>query len=628
MLFSEALTPFTVKGNETVRGAFSGVELHTGKSTALQLPAPGVNHLFSHDHTVRLGVIGGGRSLVWALHSAIGFGDHECVRTALLQGADPNEAIVGGLTPLHKAAYRGQLEACQYLVERNANVVKGDSQGRTPLHVAATQGQTGVVQLLLRQKAQVDAEDLEGQTVIRACIATLYDKKVDITKIALCLEHLVRHLDDEIHRKQRLLATTEKPSNALPNEEEAPRAFFSQDNQPVDDNEKRVSSLLAMKAAAAPQPLSPKLLQSVRSGDRGGADCVEDGDAVFSSRRFIKLRTGVLKQSTEMHALHEAPQEQAYSRALQINPWDRPTLQPIHIGGPDVGPIGSARTMSSVLQSAIGTRDLALVRRALTAGVCASDGDCGGLAPLHKAAFHGDLELCKLLLDHGACPTTLDGEGQSALHMASLAVQPGVVKVLLQRKACVSMPNSEGAAPLQALVAKLHSKEGICTPDGKVFDRKRLALVLETLARAQQNEYHRVTMALHVHENDAEKERASQEELLGKPKAELNLPAPKVEAPPPVAAPEETTKSESLRDPAKKEQEKQSPDKSASETLRPATMAVPPPASAESPVPDFENMDVVSLCTYCEDKNILIPDDCNTKRKLAIFVKESVRTQQ
>jgi ankyrin repeat protein len=522
-------------------------------------------------------------------------------------------------------------------VERHADVAKPDTNGRTALHVAGTQGQAGVVQLLLRNKARVDAEDLEGQSVIRACIATLYDKKVDIAKAALCLEHLVRHLDDEIHRKQRRLATIEKPANALADEEEVPRPFFSQDTHQVDEKQERKTLLQAMLKATEPRPAGqPSSMQAAaEEPDDVGDDC----EAIFSSRRSIKLRNDIVKQATEMHHPHEAPVGQAYSRALQINRWDRPTLQPIHSGVPDIGPIGEARTLHSVLHSAIGARDLQLVRQALTTGASARDGDCGGLAPLHKAAFHGDLELCKLLLDHAACPSTFDGEGQSALHMAALAIQPGVVKVLLQRKACVSMPNGEGATSLQALVAKLHSKEGI-SPENEGVDPKKLALVLETLARAQQKEYQRVTHALDVHETNMKKERAAQEERLRNQRADMIKPVPKdpppqVTSAPPLqtAAPEQTAKQEPPPQPVpEKAQEppKDVPHGPAFTALERKVTEVPPPppAPAESPEPDFANMDVVSLCTYCEEHNIQIPDDCNTKRKLAIFVQESVRSRK
>jgi ankyrin repeat protein len=64
-------------------------------------------------------------------------------------------------SPLMLAAIKGQLELCQLLISRDADVNK---PGWTPLHYAASGGSAAVVQLLLAHYAYVDAESPNGST--------------------------------------------------------------------------------------------------------------------------------------------------------------------------------------------------------------------------------------------------------------------------------------------------------------------------------------------------------------------------------------------------------------------------------------------------------------------------------
>jgi len=58
-------------------------------------------------------------------------------------------------SPLMLAALAGEVELCQLLIERNADVNK---TGWTPLHYAATSGHMDVMRLLLDHHAYIDAE--------------------------------------------------------------------------------------------------------------------------------------------------------------------------------------------------------------------------------------------------------------------------------------------------------------------------------------------------------------------------------------------------------------------------------------------------------------------------------------
>ena len=72
-----------------------------------------------------------------------------------------------GSTPLHWAAWRGQVEAARLLLEAEAEVNAQNQNthwGTTPLHAAAHGNQAGVARLLLAHGADIRAKNLNKRT--------------------------------------------------------------------------------------------------------------------------------------------------------------------------------------------------------------------------------------------------------------------------------------------------------------------------------------------------------------------------------------------------------------------------------------------------------------------------------
>ncbi len=72
-----------------------------------------------------------------------------------------------GSTPLHWAAWRGQVEVARLLLEAGADVNARNQNthwGTTPLHAAAHGNQAAVVQLLLANGADIRAKNLNQRT--------------------------------------------------------------------------------------------------------------------------------------------------------------------------------------------------------------------------------------------------------------------------------------------------------------------------------------------------------------------------------------------------------------------------------------------------------------------------------
>ena len=79
-------------------------------------------------------------------------------------GADPDSANCDGFTPLHEAAWSGDVDAWKLLLDKGANPNCLSHIGWTPLHYAVWRGNTDLVQLLLNAGAEPNKADNKGKT--------------------------------------------------------------------------------------------------------------------------------------------------------------------------------------------------------------------------------------------------------------------------------------------------------------------------------------------------------------------------------------------------------------------------------------------------------------------------------
>src|SRR6266496_1058674 len=111
-------------------------------------------------------------------------GDRDALRVLLKQGADVSGAQGDGMSALHYAAERGDVEMAEMLVYAGANVGATTRIGQyTPLHLASQAGSATVVQALLKAGANVAARTTTtGVTPLHLAAAT---GNADVMKILL-----------------------------------------------------------------------------------------------------------------------------------------------------------------------------------------------------------------------------------------------------------------------------------------------------------------------------------------------------------------------------------------------------------------------------------------------------------
>src|SRR5262245_3860406 len=99
--------------------------------------------------------------------NAVMNGDRDAVRSLLKQKANVNAAQGDGMTALHWAAFRDDLEIAQLLVQNGANVKAGTRNGAlTPIFMAAKNGSPRMIEVLLKGGADANSADVNGTTVL------------------------------------------------------------------------------------------------------------------------------------------------------------------------------------------------------------------------------------------------------------------------------------------------------------------------------------------------------------------------------------------------------------------------------------------------------------------------------
>lgn len=127
-----------------------------------------------------LDAISGTPSFNNTLVDAADSGDKSEVIRLLKKGANPDSKGDFGVTPLMRAAFRGNVEIAELLIKSGAYVNASDIGGDTPLHMAARGGNSKMVKLLLHYDAHIDAPDNQKWTPLMRAIMS---KSENVTEV-------------------------------------------------------------------------------------------------------------------------------------------------------------------------------------------------------------------------------------------------------------------------------------------------------------------------------------------------------------------------------------------------------------------------------------------------------------
>ena len=339
--------------------------------------------------------------------AVIGLAEGAAAQTLLREGADVNAARGDGITALHLAAERGDVEAVQELLDTGADVGAGTRIGRyTPLHLAARGGHGAVVTLLL----DAGADPLAATTTSRATALHLAAAAVQGQEAVAAL---LKHGADP-NAREASVGQTPLIFAAAANRAEAIEVLLQGGADPgLATNEVDVIRSLALDRESS-RRFRERLRQPPETADPYGP------------------------QPTTHITQPDEPSPAMVQAAIRA---EREFLR----SGHDVGPV-DARSLARVGADYPGGPDV--VRPPYRESLV---GRTGGMTALHYAAREGHLEAVAALLDGGADIDRRNADGTSPLLMATLNGHFDLALELIENGAD---PNpaafTDGATPLFA----------------------------------------------------------------------------------------------------------------------------------------------------------------------------------
>ncbi|MDE0358360.1 MAG: ankyrin repeat domain-containing protein [Gammaproteobacteria bacterium] len=278
-------------------------------------------------------------------------GDHGSVRALLQQGADVNAAQGDGMTALHWAADRGDLEMARMLVYAGAGLEAVTRMAEyTPLHLASRAGHGAVVRALLEAGSDPAARTGSGGATPLHLAATAGDAEA----VAVLIEHGA----DVDAREERARQT--------------PLIFAAAQN--------RVEAIRALLAGGADLSLATTVVDMVELEEslRGG-----EQDRV--------------RQQINAQLAARAAQEQKEEGEEEEKPPEAP--KPLSMGQ-QVGHMGG---MTALLHAAR-QGHAGAVEALLDAGADIDQVSADGTTPIFIAALNGHFDMVLALLERGADP--------------------------------------------------------------------------------------------------------------------------------------------------------------------------------------------------------------------------------
>ncbi len=323
-------------------------------------------------------------------------GDLEAVRSLLKDGADPNAAQADGMTALHWAAMKDQVEIAQVLLYAGATVKTTTRLGGyTPVHLAARGGNEAVLGVLLEGGADPDGYSSTGVTPLHFAA-----EANDPAAVEVLLAHGAdANAPDHFAARTPLMFAAVRSADAavralLEGGADASAMTRVKDYVEIDAANRRERRARARVRAAAAEPEEPE--EEEPEADTLNADT---------------LNADTLNADT--------------TRANTPAPEPEPEPEP----APEPEPVYPVKNLSSTEQI----------------------GQQGGFTALHFAAREGHLATARLLVEQGADVNEVTGGDQSSpLLVAVINGNYDLARMLVEQGADPNLLSDDGVGPLFA----------------------------------------------------------------------------------------------------------------------------------------------------------------------------------
>lgn len=399
-----------------------------------------------------------------------------------------------GIAPLHCAAYRGNDEMVEFLLQNGADINAVTQDGNTALHLATEQGQRKVIKLLLSRRANSQIMNRQGATSLQLAVGTTNDEttvpllaknKVSVDVQNIRTGDTALHLSIKYRRPRILLFLVEKGAalDVINQEGFTPLQLAAKT-----DNCEAISLLLQRRAQIEARSVSgfTALHIAAREGhwvafdllQIGGADInswTKEGETLLHEQARMASNTSVASKLLQQGANIEARSLQGHTplQCAALSGNKQMFLFLLDRGARvDVETPKGESLLHITLP--INRESLDIFKVLLEQGLDVNAVSSQGWMPFHKIVctsteipdipFEKIFEYVHLLLDYGADinSSSLSATGETPLHLALMTTnpQPAFVSLLLNEGANVNAITNEGKTPLH-LAAEHGAPESI-----------------------------------------------------------------------------------------------------------------------------------------------------------------------
>ena len=386
-----------------------------------------------------------------SIYLAVGAGNRAMVDLLITRGADVNRDGEYGRTALYRAVLEGYQSITELLLEHHAEVNASDIRdGSTPLHMAVYYGRSKFVSLLLAAGARVNLENKEGRTPLSLAVE---NGSLEVVKA--------------------LLAAKADPNAG---HKDVPLLNAIYKNNPA-------AAEILLQAGANPNRKSP-IHWAMHLDHTYYSDGLEItplllailNDQLPMVELLLKYKTDPDDAQTSDHAvLFTALGYPDILKALldagaKVDVRDETDVS----SSGARGGLGTPGSFQSRLNQIINTDQKRNADQKRTPLLFAAGGE-------------SNVEAVSELLQHGANPDATDGRGNTALHWAAMwLADERVFTALLEHKANPNLRNVDGQTPLDLVKERLHVQvQGKRFPNQNQFGMNNSEVSVEQKRQAE-----------------------------------------------------------------------------------------------------------------------------------------------